>query len=185
MVTGSFYKISFTMAIGQLHNRLLSGSNARHFNTTVSQTDHQKTNYQLKSFNERIINYSYTTCIQEYLLEIAVCSLMMLKDYPQSLTNADVLGQGNLNLVSENSGKSQGILLSIICGNPGKELITILCSEILLKWSYEAVIHKCSFLWIVQSVKLFFLQMMLVIIYDRLFFGDHLRQVNNLGLGVI
>ena len=42
----------------------------------------------------------------------------MLKDYPQSLTNADILGQGNLNLVSEKSGKSQGILLSIICGNP-------------------------------------------------------------------
>ena len=30
----------------------------------------------------------------------------------------DILGQGNLNLVSEKSGKSQGILLSIICGNP-------------------------------------------------------------------
>ena len=42
----------------------------------------------------------------------------MLKDYPQSLTNVDILGQGNLNLVSEKSGKSQGILLSIICGNP-------------------------------------------------------------------
>ena len=43
----------------------------------------------------------------------------MLVDYPQSLTNADILGQGNLNMVSEKSGKSQGILLSIICGNPG------------------------------------------------------------------
>ena len=42
----------------------------------------------------------------------------MLVDYPQSLTNADILGQGNLNLVSEKSGKCQGILLSIICGNP-------------------------------------------------------------------
>ena len=42
----------------------------------------------------------------------------MLIVYPQSLTNADILGQGNLNLVSEKSGKSQGILLSIICGNP-------------------------------------------------------------------
>ena len=40
--------------------------------------------------------------------------------FPQSLTNADVLGQGNLNLVSENSGKSQGILLSINCGNSVK-----------------------------------------------------------------
>ena len=34
------------------------------------------------------------------------------------MTNADILDQGNLNLVSEKSGKSQGILLSIICGNP-------------------------------------------------------------------
>ena len=42
----------------------------------------------------------------------------MLINYPQSLTNADILGQGNLNLVSEKSGKNQGILLSIICGNP-------------------------------------------------------------------
>ena len=39
-------------------------------------------------------------------------------DYPQSLTNANIFGQGNLNMVSEKSGKSQGILLSIICGNP-------------------------------------------------------------------
>ena len=52
------------------------------------------------------------------MLEIAVCSLTNLIDYPQNLTNADILGQGNLNLVSEKSGKSQGILLSIICGNP-------------------------------------------------------------------
>ena len=78
--------------------------------------DHQKTKNQLKSFDKRIINCSYT--IQEPLLGIAVCSLLMLKDYPQSLTNANILGQGNLNLVSEKSGKSQGILLSIICGNP-------------------------------------------------------------------
>ena len=46
----------------------------------------------------------------------------MLKDYPQSLTNADILGQGNLNLASKNLGKSQGILLSIICGNPAETL---------------------------------------------------------------
>ena len=38
------------------------------------------------------------------MLGIAVCSLIMLQDYPQSLTNADILGQGNLNLVSEKSG---------------------------------------------------------------------------------
>ena len=44
----------------------------------------------------------------------------MLKDLPQSLTNANILGQGNLNLVSEKSGKNQGILLSVICGNPDK-----------------------------------------------------------------
>ena len=56
--------------------------------------------------------------MQEHLLGIAVWSLIKLKDYPQSLTNADISGQGNLNLVSEKSGKSQGILLSIICGNP-------------------------------------------------------------------
>ena len=56
--------------------------------------------------------------IQEHLLEIAVCSLTVLIDYPQNLTNANILGQGNLNLVSEKSGKSQGNLLSIICGNP-------------------------------------------------------------------
>ena len=42
----------------------------------------------------------------------------MLIDYPQSLTNADILGQGNLYMVREKSGKSQGILLSTICGNP-------------------------------------------------------------------
>ena len=41
---------------------------------------------------------------QEHLLEIFICSLIMLIDYPQSLTNADILGQGNLNLVSEKSG---------------------------------------------------------------------------------
>ena len=58
--------------------------------------------------------------IREYLLEIAVCSLMMLKNNPQSFTNADILVQGNLNLVSEKSGKSQGILLSINCRNPGR-----------------------------------------------------------------
>ena len=43
-------------------------------------------------------------------------------DYPQSLTNADILGQGNLDLVREKSGKCQGILLSIICGNPDIQL---------------------------------------------------------------
>ena len=67
---------------------------------------------------QRIINFIYN--IQEHLLEIAVCTLTVLIDYPQSLASANILGQGNLNLVSEKSGKSQGILLSIICGNPEK-----------------------------------------------------------------
>ena len=83
--------------------------------------DHQKTKDQLKSFDERIVNCTYT--IQEHLLGTAVCSLIMLKDYPQSLTNANILGQGNLNLVSEKSGKNQGILLSIICGKPVYRLV--------------------------------------------------------------
>ena len=78
---------------------VLSGS---HFSTAIIVKDHQKIEDQLKSLNERIINCTYT--IQEHLLGIAVCSLIMLKDYPQSLTNADILGQGNLNLVSEKSG---------------------------------------------------------------------------------
>ena len=60
------------------------------------------------------INYYLITCI---ILELNY-QLIMLINYPQSLTNADILGQGNLNLVREKSGKSQGILLSIICGNP-------------------------------------------------------------------
>ena len=42
----------------------------------------------------------------------------MLIDYAQSLTNVEIFGQGNLDLVREKSGKCQGILLSIICGNP-------------------------------------------------------------------
>ena len=63
--------------------------------------DHQKM-INWKSFDERIIDFNYT--IQEHLFEIAVCLLIILLDYPQSLTNADVLGQGNLNLVSEKSG---------------------------------------------------------------------------------
>ena len=57
---------------------------------------------QLISFDEMIINCTYS--IQERLIEIAVCSLIMLIDCPLSLTNADILGQGNLNLVSEKSG---------------------------------------------------------------------------------
>ena len=98
------------LKLNHLHNRLLFDSNAMH----LSPEDKTST----KSFGERIINCTYT--ILEHLLVIAVCSVIILKDYPQSLLNADILGQGNLNLVSEKSGKSQGILLSIICGNPDK-----------------------------------------------------------------
>ena len=39
-------------------------------------------------------------------------------DFSQNLKNAAVFGQGNLDLVREKSGKCQGILLAIICGNP-------------------------------------------------------------------
>ena len=126
MATGNFNKklynalvyrptllhLIFILKLTHLHNRWFSGSNARH----LSPEDKRST----KSFDEGIINCTYTK-MQEHLLGIAVCSLIKLKDYPQSLTKADILGQGNLNLVSEKSGKSQGILLSIICGNPVKE----------------------------------------------------------------
>ena len=62
------------------------------------------------------------------MLEIVVCSLIMLIAYPQRLTNANILGQGTLNMVSEKSGKRQGILLSIICGNP-ENLIHVVNSQ--------------------------------------------------------
>ena len=90
---------------------MLSGSNARHFSTECK----SKITRGHKIFDERIINF---ITIQKHLLEFAVCSLTVFIEYPQNLTNADILGQGNLNLVREKSGKSQGILLSIICGNP-------------------------------------------------------------------
>ena len=77
-----------------------------------------------ESFDVQIINFAYS--VQEHLLEIVICPLIMLIDYPQSLTNADILGQENLNLVSEKSGKSQGILLSIIFGNPVEAKVIIL-----------------------------------------------------------
>ena len=103
--------------------------------------NHQKTKDQLKSFEERIINCTYT--IEEHLLGIAVCLLNMLKDYPQSLTNADILGQGNLNLVSEKSGKSQGILLSIICGNPVHNLNFMQIYHFRLKFYAAKTIFPC------------------------------------------
>ena len=54
------------------------------------------------------------------LLEIHVCFTNHNHRLPTKLDkiNADILGQGNLDLVREKSGKCQGILLSIICGNP-------------------------------------------------------------------
>ena len=50
-----------------------------------------------------------------------------------SLTNSDIVGQGILELVREKSVKSQGILLSKVCGNPElkekvKQQITISAS---------------------------------------------------------
>ena len=39
-------------------------------------------------------------------------------DFSQNLINAADFGQGNLDLVRKKSGKCQGILLAIICGNP-------------------------------------------------------------------
>ena len=63
----------------------------------VSQ-DLQRTKDQQKSFDERIIHF---ITIKENFLEFVVCSLTFLIDYPQNLTKADILGEGNLNLVSE------------------------------------------------------------------------------------
>ena len=56
----------------------------------------------------------------ENLLEIHTCFTNHAGRLPTKLDkiNADILGQGNLDLVREKSGKCQGILLSIICGNP-------------------------------------------------------------------
>ena len=59
----------------------------------------------LSFFDEGIVIFTNTK--QEHLLKI-VCPLIRLVGYPQSLTNANILGQVNLNMVN----KSQGI-----CGN--------------------------------------------------------------------
>ena len=99
----------------------------RHLSTTVYQ---RSPNY---TKDESIINSIYT--IQEQLLEIVV-PLIMLIDYQQSLKLVDILGQGNLNMVSEKSGKSQGILLSIICGNPDGPLFIHCFKRCLLSNSY-------------------------------------------------
>ena len=62
--------------------------------------------------------YLHNTRTWKICLKFIFVSLIILIDYQQSLTNADILGQGNLDLVREKSGKCQGNLLSIICGNP-------------------------------------------------------------------
>ena len=66
------------------------------------------------------ILYLHYTGTWKICLKFMFVSLIILIDYPQSLTNAAILGQGNLDLVREKSGKCQGILLSLICGNPAK-----------------------------------------------------------------
>ena len=71
--------------------QLLYGSNATYFSTTVSQRSPEDKRSS-KDFDERII------------LPTNRCSAIMLIVYPQSLTNSDILGQGNLNLVREKSG---------------------------------------------------------------------------------
>ena len=114
--------LSWAIKIWQLRSRLLFGCNVRHFSISVSQRSPED-----KRSTQRIINFTYTIYKQERLLEIDVCPLIMLVDYPQSLTDADRLGQGNLNLISEKSGKSQGIKLSIICGNPVLMVNSSLC----------------------------------------------------------
>ena len=57
----------------------------------------------------------------EHLLEIGVCFTNHAHILPTKLDKCRCFfGQGNLDLVREMSGKCQGILLSIICGNPEK-----------------------------------------------------------------
>ena len=60
--------------------------------TLILVKDHQKTKDKLKSFNERTINCTYT--IQEHLLGIAVCSLIMLKGLPTKLDKCRYFGSG-------------------------------------------------------------------------------------------
>ena len=65
------------MEIQQLRDRLRSGSHARHLRTSVSQRS-PEVKAQLKIFDERVINRTYT--IQEQWLENSVCSLIIPKD---------------------------------------------------------------------------------------------------------
>ena len=71
--------------------------------------------------------YLHYTDTWEICLKFMFVSLIMLIDNLQRLTNADVLGQGNLDLVREKSGKCQGSLLTIICGNPEKDMEKAYC----------------------------------------------------------
>ena len=111
------YYLEVTIAIWQLHNRLLSGSNARHFSTIVCQRspeDKRSTEEFWLKDHKLYLHYTGTFAWN--------CSL--LTNHAHRLhTKFDkcrYLGQGNLNLVSEKSGKYQGILLFVICGNPVK-----------------------------------------------------------------
>ena len=54
----------------------------------------------------------------EHLLEIDICFTNHAQTLPPKLDKCRCFGQGNLDLVREKSGKCQGILLSIMCGNP-------------------------------------------------------------------
>ena len=48
--------------------------------------------------------YLHYTGTWKICLKFMFVSLIILIDYPQSLTNADILGQGNFDLVREMSG---------------------------------------------------------------------------------
>ena len=48
--------------------------------------------------------YLHYTGTWKICLKFMFVSLIILIDYPQSLTNADILGQGNFDLVREKSG---------------------------------------------------------------------------------
>ena len=80
------------------------------------------------------------------MLEIAVCALTVLIDYPQNLTNADILGQGNLNLVSEKSGKSQGIFTFYNLWEPCQRAVVLsdspVSSATWRSYSFFAVIYN-------------------------------------------
>ena len=56
--------------------------------------------------------------------------LFMLIANQLSLANSDVFGQGILESVREKSVKSQGILVSIVCGNPVNNHISVISLHI-------------------------------------------------------